>query len=280
MRELAQLRYLEGMSSPDALTQFHAWLRSTSRLDSTINLRVRHLERLAAQFDLTTVSVEQLESVLEAARDKSAETRKSVLSSWRLFFKWAQARGLRRDDPAALVESVRVHVRMPRVAPDDEIRLAYSRATIHERGMIALARFGCLRLSELTAFHSDRRQGDVLRVLGKGNKERIVYANDDLLAALRTLERHQGPGHYFPGLSGAHMHPQSVNKIITRRTGWNPHSLRHAGATAAYRATGDLRAVQEMLGHASLATTQRYLHLDDDARRRAAAGTSTFLRAA
>ena len=280
MGELVELTYLRGMHSPDAIRHFRSWLRSTSRLDSTINLRTRHVERLAERYDLTTVTTEQLENVLESARDKSAETRKSVLSSWRLFFRFAQARGLRNDDPAVMIESVKVHVRMPRVAPDDAIVQAYSRATMHERGMIALARFGCLRLTELTTFHSDRRQGELLRVLGKGNKERIVYANDDLQRALETIERTQGAGYYFPGLSGPHMHPQSVNKIITRRTGWNPHSLRHAGATAAYRATGDLRAVQEMLGHASLATTQRYLHLDDDARRRAAAGTSLFLKAA
>ena len=76
---------------------------------------------------------------------------------------------------------------------------------------------------------------------------------------------------------GPHMHPMSVNKIITRITGWNPHSLRHAGATAAYNETHDLRGVQEMLGHASLAVTERYLHLDDASRRRVAAATEIIL---
>jgi len=56
------------------------------------------------------------------------------------------------------------------------------------------------------------------------------------------------------------MHRVAVERRIQRATGWNPHSLRHVGATAAYEATGDLRAVQEFLGHASLATTERYLH--------------------
>ena len=117
------------------------------------------------------------------------------------------------------------------------------------------------------------RNGDVLTVLGKGDKERFVDANDPLLVALRTLEQEQPYGFYFPGDTGGHLHPQSVHKIIKRVTGWNPHSLRHAGATAAYRATLDLRAVQELLGHGSLATTQRYLHVTNEARRRAAHAT-------
>lgn len=101
----------------------------------------------------------------------------------------------------------------------------------------------------------------------------MVPANDDLLDALFKLERTHGDGYYFPGRYGGHMHPQSVNKIITRKTGWNPHSLRHAGATAAYLATGDLRAVQMLLGHSSIATTQRYLNIGIDSVRRVAAAT-------
>lgn len=164
-------------------------------------------------------------------------------------------------------------VKIPRIAADADIERAVERATPHHRAMILFARYACLRLSELTTLHSDAREGELLRVLGKGDKERMVGVNEPLHFALRSLERAQGRGFYFPGERGPHMHPMSVNKIITRITGWNPHSLRHAGATAAYNATGDLRGVQEMLGHASLATTQRYLHLDLESRRRLAAAT-------
>lgn len=145
--------------------------------------------------------------------------------------------------------------------------------------MIMLARYACLRLTELTTLHTSAREGDMLRIRGKGDKERLVGINDDVAAALNILERQQGRGYYFPGLAGPHMHSQSVHKIIYRVTGCNPHSLRHAGATAAYNETRDVRAVQDMLGHSSLATTQRYLHLDMDARRRVAAATVIRRRA-
>ncbi|NYE20503.1 tyrosine-type recombinase/integrase [Microbacterium immunditiarum] len=261
------------MTNDALLSQFELWMLSTDRLDGTIQLRMRHARELARTVHLRTVSAEQLEAELARRRTLAPETRKSILASWHLLFRWAHRRGIRRDDPTADLPSIRVRQRVPRVAPDDDIEAALLTASTRDRALVMLARYGCLRLTELTTLHTSAREGDRLRIRGKGDKERIVYANEPLLFALHALEREQGPGYYFPGRAGEHMHPMSVNKIITRVTGWNPHSLRHAGATAAYNATGDLRGVQEMLGHASLATTQRYLHLDDDARRRIAEAT-------
>ena len=261
----------------ETLAAYEQWLLSTSRAEGTVRLRIRHIRQLAHAYQLASVTTSDLEAVLLRHRGDAPETRKSMLSSWRLFFGWARRRGYRADDPTEDVEAVRVPVRVPRIAPDDKIIRALERATAPERAMIMLARYACLRLTELTTLHTRNRESDMLRIRGKGDKERIVAINDDLAAALNTLERSQGAGYYFPGLNGPHMHPQSVHKIITRITGCNPHSLRHAGATAAYTATRDLRAVQDMLGHASLATTQRYLHLDMDARRRVAAATTIAL---
>lgn len=161
---------------------------------------------------------------------------------------------------------------MPRIAADADVRRALLNASPRDRALVMLGRYACLRLSEISSLHMGDRNGDLLTVLGKGDKQRFVDVNDPLMLALRALEEEQPYGYYFPG-ENRHLHPQSVHKIIKRVTGWNPHALRHAGATAAYRATLDLRAVQEMLGHSSLATTQRYLHVANDARRRAAHAT-------
>ncbi|MDF2826857.1 MAG: tyrosine recombinase [Mycobacterium sp.] len=261
------------MGNDDLLARFATWLLSSDRSTGTIDLRMRHARDLAMSGVLVEMTTEDIEGVMARRRHLSPETRKSQLASWRVLFAWAHKRGIRSDDPTADIRSIRVPVRVPRVAPDADIEAALIGATPQQRAMVLLARYGCLRLSELTTLPTRAREGERLRVIGKGDKERIVHANEPLLFALHALEREQGAGYYFPGLRGPHMHPMSVNKIITRLTGWNPHSLRHAGATAAYNATGDLRGVQEMLGHASLATTQRYLHLDDAARRRVAEGT-------
>lgn len=261
------------MDNHASLASFHTWLLASDRLDTTIALRMRHVRALAARIDLLAASTADLEGVLATRRALAAETRKSELASWRLFYGWAHGRGIRADDPSAGIRSIRVPTRVPRVAPDADIERALATSSARDRAMVMLARYGCLRLTELTTLHTRAREGERLRVRGKGDKERIVYANEPLLFALHALEREVAGGYYFPGLAGAHMHPMSVNKIITRLTGWNPHSLRHAGATAAYNATGDLEGVRDLLGHASLATTQRYLHLNDETKRRIAAAT-------
>lgn len=255
------------------LYRFERWLRASSRSDATIRLRMRYVRALHADVHVLDVTRDDLEALLAARRHLAPETRKSMVASWRLFYGWALDRGLISDDPTRRLDSVRVPARVPRIAPDAAVRDGIRGASTRDRAMILLARYACLRLSEVARAHTRDRDGDRLRVLGKGGKERLVHLNEPLLFTLRALEREQGDGYYLPGASGGHMHPMSVNKVITRLTGCNPHSLRHAGATAAYRATGDLRSVQAMLGHASMATTQRYLHLNEDAMRRVAAAT-------
>lgn len=261
------------MQNDDILARFASWLAATGRADGTIRLRMLHARRLAVQVQLTLATDEQLEQALGATRHLAKETRHSMLASWRLFYGWAVTKRLMLHDPTLGLGSIAVPTRVPKVAPDHAVASALRGAGSRDRALVMLGRYACLRLTELTTLHMDQRDGERLHVRGKGDKDRIVYLNDDVLAALRVREHELGDGFYFPGETDGHLHPQSVHKIIKRVTGWNPHALRHAGATAAYRATRDLRAVQAMLGHSSLATTQRYLHLDDGAMRAAAAGT-------
>jgi site-specific recombinase XerD len=225
--------------------------------------------------DLLTVTTAELEHFLAVRRDThAAESRKAFRSAFRSFYSWALEAGYIDLDPAARLHSVRIPVTVPRIAQDDVVLLSLLNAPADERAMILLGRLACLRLSEITNLHTRHREGDVLRITGKGEKQRLVPINLELFAALLTLEHAHGDGYYFPGRYGGALHLTTVGRKITMRTGTNPHALRHAGATAAYRATNDLRAVQLLLGHSSLATTQRYLHVGMDAVRRAADGTA------
>lgn len=245
----------------------------------TVKIRRYYIERLARRVPLMAATLDDLQGILAEHHNYKPETMKSIRSTWRSFFQWAVLTGRLASDPTLGLLPIRVPRTVPHIAPDDEVQLAINRASIRDRAMLQLARLACLRLTELTTLHTSDRHSDSIVVDGKGGKQRRVYLHPDLAGTLNELEYRQGPGWYFPGMGGSHMHPMSVNKIITHLCGHNPHSLRHAGATSAYRATKDLRSVQEMLGHASLAVTQRYLHVNEEGLRAAALGTSLSIEA-
>ncbi|MFP7833153.1 tyrosine-type recombinase/integrase [Marisediminicola sp. LYQ134] len=258
------------------MKEYSNHLLSAGRGTSTAAMYVGRIRLLArthpSLLDVTTVDLE--EYLADRRTSLAAESRKALRSAFRSFYGWAHATGRISTNPAAALRSVRVPATVPRIAKDDVVQLALLTAPVDEQAMILLGRLACLRLSEITHLHTKHREGDTLRVTGKGEKQRLVPINDHLMGVLLTLERQQGVGYYFPGRYGGAQHVSTIGRKITTRTGTNPHSLRHAGATAAYRSTNDLRAVQLLLGHSSLATTQRYLHVGMDAVRRAAEGTA------
>lgn len=264
------------------MQQYRNYLLAAGKSERTVIARVAHINQLARVHpDLTAVTETDLTRWLADRRQShSAEARKAMRSSFRVFYTWARRTGLVETNPAEFLPSIRIPRTIPRVARDDEVELALITATLEETAMILLGRLAGLRLSEITTLHTKHREYDVLRVTGKGERQRLVPIHPDLMPVLLDLEdERDGDGYYFPGRFGGHLHHASVNKIITRRLGANPHSLRHAAGTSANKSTGgDLRAVQEFLGHASVATTQRYVHIDLDDVRRAAYGTTLKTR--
>lgn len=127
-----------------------------------------------------------------------------------------------------------------------------------------MARLACevgLRRAEVATAHSDGlvrdHNGWAIIVTGKGGKQRVVPLTNDLAAELR---RYCKGGFIFPGQIDGHLSPDCVGRLISRLMppGWTMHKLRHRFATTGYNGTKDLRAVQEALGHSSIATTQLY----------------------
>lgn len=256
------------------LTAFSTHLLAAGRGPGTVRLRLVHMKQLAEEHpDLLAVTFHDLESYFAARRmTHKAETRKSLRSSFRAFYAWATEEELIVRDPSARLAPIRVPSTVPRMAPDAAIEAALERATPTERAIILLGRLGCLRRAEIASLHMRDRDRDVLHVTGKGEKRRAVYCHGPLVDALVELEQHHDFGYYFPGRAGGHMQADTVHHIISTLTGWNPHSLRHAGATDVYHTSKDIHSLQQILGHASIATTERYIHADEDALRSAVAG--------
>lgn len=236
-------------------------MAASGKPETTIALRVYHVRRVLGDVDVghLVVTTEQLVDYL-GTRSWKPDTRKSYRSSLRSFFGWVQATGRRQDNPADLIPTVKVPRGVPRPTPEHIYRAALEAAEPRVRIMIMLAAMCGLRRGEISRAHSDALVQDLdgwsLRVLGKGGHERMV----PLPALLAEILRNRPAGWLFPSPCGGHLTPGHVGVLVARAlpAGWSCHTLRHRCATVAYATRRDLRAVQELLGHAKPETTMLY----------------------
>jgi integrase/recombinase XerC len=207
------------------------------------------------------------------------------LSALRGFFRFLVRRGLLQSDPAGGIPAPKRERRLPvHLSVDDTFRLLEvprpaTLLGLRDRAILEVLYSCGLRVSELVglAWGDVDTELEVVRVLGKGRKERVVPIGRPALAALAAyragLESARGPrgtDHpVFINARGTRLTARSVGRFVERdtrasgtRVKASPHALRHSFATHLLGAGADLRAIQELLGHASLSTTQRYTHLD------------------
>ncbi|MEM7218273.1 MAG: tyrosine recombinase XerC [Pseudomonadota bacterium] len=219
---------------------------------------------------------------------------KRNLSSLRAYFRFCRRQMPRLEDPTSIVNSPSGKRRLPRAldvdraaslfeAPRPESPAALSPRDVRDRAMLELLYGSGLRLGELVAANINDVNLDegFIRVCGKGNKERIVPLGEAATNALRayvemrrnsattvggTLEPDAA---LFTGRGKNRISPRTVQNRV-KRWGFeqlgsgelHPHMLRHSCASHLLESSGDLRAVQELLGHANISTTQIYTHLD------------------
>jgi integrase/recombinase XerC len=205
-----------------------------------------------------------------------------ALAAWRSFSRFCVRRGILEKDPARALAFPRLPRRLPRTLPAAELSRALDglaagdATTLRDRALLELAYSSGLRLSELTGldFGDLNRGSGLLRVRGKGRRERIVPAGD---AALAALDRHlaaagrskgRGDAPLFANARGGRLSNRTVQRVVRRRLlalasglGVTPHALRHSFASHLLDRGADLRAIQELLGHRSLASTQIYTHV-------------------
>jgi integrase/recombinase XerC len=220
------------------------------------------------------------------ANRRSSAARK--LSAVRRLARHLLQRGALADDPTLGVRAPRADRRLPNHASvDDMFRLlaapdAATPAGLRDRALLEVAYSCGLRVSELVGLNWSDIGADlgVVRVRGKGRKERIVPIGETALAALAAYRARcaelcrrplPDPDVVFLNQRGGRLTVRSVARFVDAYTlagGLNgklsPHAVRHSFATHLLGAGADLRAIQEMLGHSSLSTTQKYTHVDLD----------------
>jgi len=206
-----------------------------------------------------------------------------MLSAWRTFFRFMiECDPTLREDPTGGLKAPKSSKHLPSaLTPDEAVRLVSieddGELDLRDRALFELAYSSGLRLSELASLDVDcvdLTTGEV-RVFGKGAKERIVPVGGPARSAIETWLAIRvslaapNEAALFIGAHGRRLSPRSIER---RFAAWaikqglarhvHPHMLRHSFASHVLQSSGDLRAVQEMLGHASIASTQVYTHLD------------------
>ncbi|HEY6395675.1 MAG TPA: tyrosine recombinase XerC [Candidatus Binataceae bacterium] len=237
----------------------------------------------ANEIDLATVTADHVRAYL-ADLMKNGMKRSTVqrhLSAIKAFFRYREAR-FGAASPARSIRSPKSERHLPSILPKEEVgRLiesgeATSPAGIRDRAILETLYSTGLRVSELCGINwcdIDEELGMVTVRSGKGNKDRMVPIGEPALEALLEWRRAmpvawEPSGPVITNLRGARLTTRSVQKMLMRRVSESgvtnpitPHGLRHCFATHMLDSGADLRSIQEMLGHASLATTQRYTHV-------------------
>lgn len=257
---------------------------------------LRDLSSTVPGFELDEVDLEALREWLWRAtqRGDARSTLARRTAAARGFFAWAAEDGLVVIDPSLRLVAPKRGRTLPKVATADGVRdmlddLAARAAEgdpieLRDHAMLEVLYGSALRVSELTGLDIDDLDLDraTVRVLGKGSKERVVPFG---LPARRAVEAYltrarpalvgaatadPGPA-LFLGARGARVAPRAVYDVVARELGRvlgtttvGPHALRHSAATHLLDGGADLRAVQELLGHASLGTTQIYTHVSSE----------------
>ena len=215
----------------------------------------------------------------EHRRGLSPKSLQRRLSACRSFFAWLLKHGRVAANPAAGIRAPKAPRRLPQVLDADEaVQLVEvppdAPLGLRDRALLELFYSSGLRLSELCALRWNALDlaGGFVHVTGKGNKQRIVPVGSHARAALQAWRDERKAANdacVFPGRGGGPISQRAVQlriRQLANRQGLfkhvHPHMLRHSFASHILESSGDLRGVQELLGHADISTTQIYTHLD------------------
>jgi integrase/recombinase XerD len=280
------------------IKQFSNYLRLERSLSqNSIDAYTRDVEKLSQFMDMTfptvsplKVNSKQLQSFIEYINElgMSAHSQARILSGVKAFYKFMMVEDLVGNDPTSLLEGPKLGRKLPDTLDYIEIAKLLDAIDMstpegaRNRAILEVLYGSGLRVSELVELKKGNIYFDVgfLRVIGKGNKERLVPCGKDALKFLESYineVRVHVPvqkgfeSHVFLNRRGKKLSRVMVFLIIkdlAERIGLkksiSPHTFRHSFATHLIEGGADLRAVQEMLGHASITTTEIYTHLDRD----------------
>lgn len=269
------------MNNDDLLEAFADYQRAGNRAKRTISTRASILRAFSKRQDTPLATANVFHMRREIGREETApSTKATTRATFIAFYSFLHAEGLIAENPSLRLPVVKVPPHRPRPYTQEQIdRLLSTGAYKRTRAMILLATYQGLRASEVAAVHSDDidLHAGTIKIFGKGGRTDYL----PLHPVIRDLAVTMNPGWWFPARGGrdGHIRGQSVSDLLTdarNRAGITDkaltgHSLRHTFGTELVRGGANIRAVQELMRHSSLQTTQRYTQVLDEDRREALA---------
>lgn len=283
---------------PSYIKGFKSYLRLERSLSTnTLEAYEHDLQKLVQYLDFQQLRVvpenirhEHLQGFIKWINElgMTSRTQARVLSGIKAFYKYMLMENLIQDDPTSLIDGPKIGHKLPDFLTVEEINALLNGIDLSEpegqrnKAMLETLYSCGLRVSELVSLRMSQTYADVgfVKITGKGNKERIVPIGNSALKQIGFyLEGYRNhleiqPGHediLFLNRRGRKLTRVMVFTIIKNlaaktgiRTTISPHTFRHSFATHLIEGGADLRAVQEMLGHSSITTTEIYTHLDRD----------------
>ena len=273
-----------------AIEKFTSYLnRERSLSENTIRAYIGDLESLSNHLnalgltDLSTLNISHLRSWLANQQTKGASrtTLSRRATSVKLFTKWAHKEGLIPSDVGANLATPKSHRVLPEILDVKTADLAMQSletfaeesgelTAIRNLAMIEMLYASGARVSELCGLNLKDidYERQTIRVIGKGSKERVIPIGRPAIAALEKwlevrpqLANEKSGEAVFLGARGKRIDQRQVREVVYKTIELGPHALRHSAATHLLEGGADLRTVQEILGHASLSTTQIYTHV-------------------
>jgi site-specific recombinase XerD len=264
MDNLHSLSYSLPLEWDTAVDGWLTWLVAAGTSPATRRTRRSHVRSVARMIGAPRpcdVTGDDLIAILGRV-GCSIDHRRGLRSSLASFYRWCASSGIVDTDPTLDLPAVRSALGAPKPATDQIWRDLLG---VPDQRTLLMARLACeagLRRAEVACVHTDDLvdsiNGHELIVHGKGGKQRVLPITATLAAGI--IRACPLGGFLFPGKIDGHISPDRVGHLVSRAMprGWSMHKLRHRFATRGFQGTGNLRAVQEALGHASVATTQRY----------------------
>ena len=257
--------YGEGHLSMDQLwraelSAYAAEEAACGKAAATLRLRLSYLRRLAATGAAVAASRSELVTWMASHEHWGPQSRASARAALISFYRWRVLSGRADSNPASDLPTIRLPARLPRPAPEEHVHTG-SGQDGSSGLMVELAARAGLRRSEIATLRREDLDAAGLWIRGKGGRVRLVPVPPGLRA---RIEAHPA-GWLFPNGRGGHLAAATVTARVRRASGSNPHALRHRYATRAYAGSRDLFAVQRLLGHANVATTQVYVDISPDA---------------